>query len=84
MATLGIAQPLIRGVAGCASTRNKSESGLAPHDLAAHSGELCRPKGGELEQIQFLLGRESILTTERYLGSEQDLKNAVNEALVFE
>ena len=31
-----------------------------------------------------LLGHESILTTERYLGSEQDLKNAVNDALVFE
>ena len=41
-------------------------------------------KGGELEQIQFLLEHESILTTERYLGSEQDLKNAVNDALVFE
>jgi len=30
------------------------------------------------------MGHESILTTERYLGSEQDLKNAVNDALVFE
>jgi integrase len=48
------------------------------------SGNRCRAKGGELEQIQFLLGHESILTTERYLGSEQNLKNAVNDALVFE
>jgi integrase len=58
--------------------------GLAPHDLRRTAAKLCRAKGGELEQIQFLLGHESILTTERYLGSEQDLKNAVNDALVFE
>jgi integrase len=50
---------------------------LAPHDLRRTAAKLCRSKGGELEQIQFLLGHESILTTERYLGSEQDLKNAV-------
>ncbi len=57
---------------------------LGPHDLRRTAAKLCRSKGGELEQIQFLLGHESILTTERYLGSEQDLKNAVNDALVFE
>jgi site-specific recombinase XerD len=57
---------------------------LAPHDLRRTAAKLCRSKGGELEQIKFLLGHESILTTERYLGSEQDLKNAVNDALVFE
>jgi site-specific recombinase XerD len=57
---------------------------LAPHDLRWTAAKLCRSKGGELERIQFLLGHESILTTERYLGSEQDLKNAVNDALVFE
>ena len=43
---------------------------LAPHDLRRTAAKLCRSKGGELEQIQFLLGHESILTTERYLGSE--------------
>jgi Phage integrase family len=57
---------------------------LAPHDLRRTAAKLCRSKGGELEQMQFLLGHESILTTERYLGSEQNLKNAVNDALVFE
>ena len=57
---------------------------LAPHDLRRTAAKLCRSKGGELEQIQFLLGHESILTTERYLGSEQNLKNAVNDAPVFE
>jgi integrase len=57
---------------------------LAPHDLRRTAAKVCRSKGVELEQIQFLLGHESILTTERYLGSEQDLKNAVNDALVFE
>ena len=45
---------------------------LAPHDLRRTAAKLCRSKGGELEQIQFLLGHESILTTERYLVSEQD------------
>ena len=39
---------------------------LAPHDLRRSCARLCHLAGGELEQIQFLLGHVSIQTTERY------------------
>jgi integrase len=42
---------------------------LAPHDLGRSCARLCHLAGGELDQIQFLLGHVSIQTTERYLGS---------------
>jgi len=39
---------------------------LQPHDLRRTCAKLCRSSGGELEQIQLLLGHASIQTTERY------------------
>jgi integrase len=57
---------------------------LAPHDLRRTCAKLCRAAGGDLEQIQFLLGHASILTTERYLGSRQNLETAVNDHLGIE
>jgi integrase len=55
--------------------------GIAPHDLRRTCAKLCRAGGGELEQIQLLLGHASVQTTERYLGTKQDLVHAPNEAI---
>jgi integrase len=52
---------------------------LTPHDLRRTCAKLCRKAGGDLEQIQLLLGHASIQTTERYLGTKQDLVQAVND-----
>jgi integrase/recombinase XerD len=57
---------------------------LAPHDLRRTCAKLCRKAGGELEQIQLLLGHASIQTTERYLGTEQALAHAVNDSIGLE
>jgi integrase len=55
--------------------------GIAPHDLRRTCAKLCRAAGGELEQIQMLLGHASVQTTERYLGTKQDLAHAPNDAI---
>ena len=55
--------------------------GIAPHDCRRSCAKLCRAAGGELEQIQLLLGHASVQTTERYLGTKQDLVNAPNDGI---
>jgi site-specific recombinase XerD len=57
---------------------------LAPHDLRRTCAKLCQASGGELEQIQFLLGHVSVQTTERYLGSKQRIRCAVNDRIGIE
>jgi site-specific recombinase XerD len=59
-------------------------SRLAPHDLRRSCARLCHDSGGELEQIQFLLGHVSVQTTEKYLGCKQRLREAVNDRLGIE
>ena len=54
---------------------------LAPHDLRRTCARLCRASGGALEQIQLLLGHQSIQTTMNYLGIQQNLVEAVNDRL---
>ena len=55
--------------------------GIAPHDCRRTAAKLCRSAGGELEQIQLLLGHASVQTTERYLGTKQDLVHAPNDGI---
>jgi len=59
-------------------------SRLAPHDLRRSCARLCHSAGGELEQIQFLLGHVSVQTTEKYLGCTQRLREAVNDRIGIE
>jgi len=54
---------------------------IAPHDLRRSCARLCHSAGGELEQIQFLLGHISVQTTERYVGCKQRLDKAVNDRI---
>ncbi|HET6844833.1 MAG TPA: tyrosine-type recombinase/integrase [Candidatus Angelobacter sp.] len=61
--------------------RNAGIKQLTPHDLRRTCAKLCRRAGGDIEQIQFLLGHSSIQTTEKYLGGEQEIKKAVNDRL---
>jgi site-specific recombinase XerD len=49
---------------------------VAPHDLRRTFAKLAHKGGAGLDQIQLSLGHASIQTTERYLGTEQDLTDA--------
>ena len=49
---------------------------LAPHDLRRTYAKLAHTGKAALEQIQLSLGHSSITTTERYLGTKQNLQDA--------
>jgi integrase len=66
------------------SARRIGVAKLAPHDLRRSCARLCQAAGGELQQIQMLLGHVSIQTTERYLGSKQRIRFAVNDRIGIE
>lgn len=67
-----------------AAAKRADIKGLAPHDLRRTCARLCHLAGGELQQIQFLLGHISVETTEQYLGCKQRLSHAVNDNLGLE
>ena len=66
------------------SAKTVSIAELVPHDLRRTCARLCHAAGGELEQIQFLLGHISVQTTERYLGCKQRIRSAVNDRIGIE
>ena len=69
----------------CESRRLTSRySKTGPPDLRRTCARLCHLAGGELDQIQFLLGHVSIQTTEQYLGCKQKLRYAVNDKMGIE
>jgi integrase len=63
------------------STKEIGIECFGAHDLHRTCVKLCRKNGADLEQIKFLLGHASIQTTERYLGSEQEIAVAANDNL---
>ena len=71
---------LVRGEGQRGSRRNQEIGTPRPRRTCAR---LCHAAGGELEQIQFLLGQASVQTTERYIGCKQELSRAVNDRLPF-
>lgn len=73
-------EKVVLEVAREAATRAGIEQ-LAPHDMRRSCARFCHLAGGELDQIQFLLGHVSIQTTERYLGCKQKLHCTVNDKM---
>lgn len=56
-------------------------SGLPPHDLRRTYAKLAHNGNADLIQISLSLGHESIDTTKRYIGAEQDFTNAPSDKL---
>ena len=79
----GISQNVVRYVVKTCCERAGLEH-IAPHDLRRTCAKLCHSSGGEIEQIQFLLGHASVQTTERYLGCKQNLGHPVNDRFSLE
>jgi site-specific recombinase XerD len=57
---------------------------LVLHDLRRTCARVCPSAGGELEQIQFLLGQASVQSTEPYLACKQKIRRAENDRIGFE
>jgi site-specific recombinase XerD len=79
----GISEKVIWHVVRKFATRSNLGK-ISPHHLRRTCARLCHVAGGELEQIQFLLGHISVQTTEQYLGCKQRFRSAVNHHIGIE
>jgi hypothetical protein len=75
----GISEKAIWRVVKCSASKVGIPA-LAPHDLRRSCARLCRSAGGELDQIQLLLGHVSIQTTEL----RQRIRSAINDRIGIE
>jgi len=57
---------------------------ITPHDLRRTFAKLAHAGHSPIEQIQFSLGHASVVTTEVYLGTKQDLEEAPCDHLGLE
>lgn len=59
-------------------------NGISPHDARRTCAYLLHKAGGDIRQIQYLLGHDSLETTSRYIGAAQELgKKAVTSLVHF-
>jgi site-specific recombinase XerD len=56
---------------------------LGPQDLRRRCAKFCRKAGGDIEQVQALLGHEDISTTAIYLGTNQEIRQVVNDRIAL-
>lgn len=71
----GLTDQAIYNIVVCYAEKLKKQ-GIAPHDLRRTFAKLAHKGGSPIDQIQLSLGHDSINTTEKYLGVEQDLTDA--------
>jgi len=66
-----------QGVARCVADYSKKlKLQVSAHDLRRTHAKLAYSNGAKLDQIQLALGHASLVTTERYLGTHQNLTDA--------
>jgi site-specific recombinase XerD len=70
-----ITSQAIKDIVASYAEKLKNE-GIAPHDLRRTFAKPAHKGGSPIDRIQLSLGHDSIQTTEKYLGVEQNLTGA--------